>query len=62
MTKMEEKRFLITLPVQMHEDLRRVAEERTIESGGVVKYSLSMVAREAIKKIIDEHDARKKGR
>ena len=60
MSKPGEKRFLITLPTEMHDSLRRVAEERTEASGGVIKYSLAMVAREAIKKLIDEHDANKK--
>lgn len=50
-----ETRLIITLPVEMHEHLQRVAHDMTEETFGAVKWSLAMVVRTACAEYIRKH-------
>ncbi|GGA59079.1 hypothetical protein GCM10007416_35260 [Kroppenstedtia guangzhouensis] len=53
--KKDPPRLIFTVPEEMHKSLQKVAEEKTEETFGAVKWSLAMVVRTACAEYIHKH-------
>jgi len=50
--KRDHIRMIVAVTKEMHEGVRQIAEKKTLETNGVINYTISMVVREALEEKI----------
>ncbi|PTX59581.1 hypothetical protein C8P63_11111 [Melghirimyces profundicolus] len=53
------QRLILTMPADMHEKLKEIAEEKTQETGGAIKWSMAMLTRKALQEYIERYEKSK---